>query len=109
MAEQIAAALAAAHGEGIVHRDLKSANVMVSGLGQTKILDFGLAKLTETGPEDATLTEAGTVMGTLAYMSPEQAEGRPVDWRSDIFSFGVLLYEMVTGRRAILCRANCKD
>ncbi len=100
LGEQIATALAAAHGAGIVHRDLKPANVMVTGLGLAKVLDFGLAKLTETGPEDATLTEAGTVMGTLAYMSPEQAEGRKVDWRSDIFSFGTLLYEMVTGRRA---------
>ena len=98
--EQIAAALGAAHGAGIVHRDLKPANVMVTGLGVAKVLDFGLAKLTETGPEDATLTEAGTVMGTIAYMSPEQAEGKAVDWRSDIFSFGSLLYEMVTGRKA---------
>ena len=105
---QIADALATAHAAGIVHRDLKPANVMITASGLVKVLDFGLAKLT-SGPEssgdDATrtlgaVTEQGTIMGTAAYMSPEQAEGRNVDARSDIFSFGLLLYEMLSGKRA---------
>jgi tRNA A-37 threonylcarbamoyl transferase component Bud32/tetratricopeptide (TPR) repeat protein len=107
-AVQIADALAKAHAAGIVHRDLKPGNVMVTGDGRVKVLDFGLAKLTETppaGPEDSTLTERqstelGLIVGTAAYMSPEQAEGKKVDARSDIFSFGSVLYEMLTGRRA---------
>jgi serine/threonine protein kinase len=105
----LADALAAAHGAGIVHRDLKPANVMVTPESMVKVLDFGLAKLTqaeEGGGEDATTLDAqarlsrpGTVAGTPAYMSPEQATGGQVDARSDVFSFGALLYEMVTGRR----------
>ncbi|MBZ5608752.1 MAG: protein kinase [Acidobacteriia bacterium] len=105
-AVQMADALAKAHGAGIVHRDLKPANVMLTADDVVKIMDFGLAKLAEpaSGSNDGkTLTfatEAGLVMGTLNYMSPEQAEGRTVDARSDIFSFGAVLYEMLTGRRA---------
>ncbi len=106
---QITDALAAAHAAGIVHRDIKPANLMVNEKGLVKVLDFGLAKLTEqTSDEDeATVTikesphtEKGTILGTVAYMSPEQAEGRRVDARSDIFSFGSVLYEMLTGRQA---------
>jgi Tol biopolymer transport system component len=102
---QIAEAFAVAHAAGIVHRDLKPANVMVQADGRVKVLDFGVAKLLE--PPDAfdtrtrsVQTAAGTIVGTAPYMSPEQAEARPLDTRSDIFSFGALLYEAVTGRRA---------
>ncbi len=108
IAVQTAEGLAKAHAAGIVHRDLKPENLMVSRDGYVKILDFGLAKLTETIREDASVlptaiaaaTQPGTVMGTAGYMSPEQASGQPVDFRSDQFTFGAILYEMATGRRA---------
>ena len=116
-AEQIADALSSAHAAGIVHRDIKPANIMVNERGSTKVLDFGLAKLAEAirvepagehgttdsvGAPGRPQTEEGTILGTVAYMSPEQAEGRPADPRSDVFSFGAVLYEMVTGRRAFV-------
>ncbi|HEY1434796.1 MAG TPA: protein kinase, partial [Thermoanaerobaculia bacterium] len=108
LATQVAEGLSAAHAAGIVHRDLKPANVMISKHGYAKILDFGLAKLVtpesdevsglQTAAGDA--TRPGMVMGTVGYMSPEQAAGRPTDFRSDQFSFGSILYEMATGKRA---------
>ncbi len=106
-AVQIADALARAHDAGLVHRDLKPSNLMVTRDGRVKILDFGLARQVDHAqgsPEDATrsvhrLTDEKTIVGTVAYMSPEQAEGRAVDARSDIFSFGTVLYEKLTGRR----------
>ncbi len=108
IAVQAAEGLAKAHAAGLVHRDLKPENLMVSKDGYVKILDFGLAKLTEPVSQDvsalptamASLTEPGTVMGTAGYMSPEQASGQPVDFRSDQFTLGAILYEMATGRRA---------
>jgi serine/threonine-protein kinase len=99
LAQQIASALESAHSRGILHRDLKPANVVITEAG-AKLLDFGLAKLTTDADLDATRTTDGAVMGTPAYMSPEQARGKPVDARSDIFSFGAVLYEMVSGQRA---------
>src|SRR5262249_32761984 len=108
IAAQIADGLAKAHEAGIVHRDLKPENVMVTKDGLGKILDFGIAKLTRAEPgsgEGSRLptdsgTSAGVVLGTAGYMSPEQASGESVDFRSDQFSFGAILYELATGERA---------
>jgi Tol biopolymer transport system component len=108
VATQIASALEASHGQGVIHRDLKPANVLLAPDGTVKVLDFGLAKSLEGGGSQADLsqsptvtslgTQAGVILGTAAYMSPEQAKGRPLDRRSDIWSFGVMLHEMVSGR-----------
>jgi len=95
IALQLAAGLKEAHERGIIHRDIKPANIMITNKGQTKITDFGLAKLAW----GADLTKPSTIMGTVAYMSPEQARGEKVDHRTDIWSFGAMLYEMLSGER----------
>ncbi len=100
IALQIASALEAAHGQGIVHRDLKPSNITIRSDGTVKVLDFGLAKALVPVPSDASVTASGIVVGTSAYMSPEQARGVPADKRSDVWAFGCVFYEMLTGRRA---------
>src|SRR5262249_44874752 len=108
IAKQIAEAIEAAHEKGIIHRDLKPTNIKLTSNGAVKVLDFGLAKIAEasfagTPDESPTVamgrTMAGEIMGTLAYMAPEQARGKLVDKRADIWAFGVVVSEMVTGRR----------
>ena len=114
---QMASGLSRAHEKGIVHRDLKPENIFVTRDERVKILDFGLAKQTAAavaGAEGATVTTpaatlAGVVLGTVGYMSPEQVRAQPLDHRSDIFSFGAILYEMVSGRRAFQRRVGCRD
>ena len=111
IAKQIAEALEAAHEAGVIHRDLKPANIKVRDDGTVKVLDFGLAKALDTTPEGdpsqsrtltAAATQMGVIMGTAAYMSPEQARGKTVDRRADIWAFGVVLFEMLTGQRAFV-------
>jgi len=112
-AEQIVSALCAAHAHGIIHRDIKPQNIVVDLEGQAKVLDFGLAKLVQLSPEmnvsgktEAPSTRVEPLMGTVAYMSPEQAKGEALDFRTDIFSFGIVLYEMLTGKNPFVFKTT---
>src|ERR1051325_2861378 len=111
---QIADAFSKAHTAGIVHRDLKPANVMLTPDGVVKVMDFGLAKLTESAHSlnDDTITvktQSGAILGTMSYMSPEQAQGHKIDARSDIFAFGSVMYELLAGQRAIGSTSGVSD
>jgi serine/threonine protein kinase len=107
---QAADALSAAHGMGLVHRDLKPSNVMITEAGQVKLLDFGLARPVPGGPLDerSWSTVDGAILGTPAYMSPEQARGEPIGLTSDVFSFGAILYELLAGE-AVFERSSVAD
>lgn len=100
LALEVANAIEAAHSKGVIHRDLKPSNILMTRERSIKLLDFGLAKLIADASESTTLTLEGSVLGTAAYMSPEQAEGKVLDARLDVFSFGAVLYEMLSGKRA---------
>ncbi|HEX2295501.1 MAG TPA: Stk1 family PASTA domain-containing Ser/Thr kinase, partial [Actinomycetota bacterium] len=98
IASDVAAALERAHSSGLVHRDIKPTNIMITSSGQTKVTDFGIARALGQSTEQTQMTQTGMVIGTAAYLSPEQAQGNPVDARSDVYSLGCVLYEMLTGR-----------